>query len=74
MLWSARGNSTRYLEPRERSRDLHKEPRGGALAAPYAPTRPPETTCWPRGVSTRKPSYLFDELRSEYEEFPHMSP
>jgi hypothetical protein len=58
MLWSARGNSARYLEPQERSRDLYKEPRGGAQAALYAPTRPPETTRRPRG---------------EYERFPHTS-
>jgi len=40
MLWSARGNSTRYLEPRERSREPYKEPR----RSPSRPVRVNETT------------------------------
>jgi len=56
MLWSARRNPTRHLEPRERLKELYKESRGGApdgpirkelgryglLCRPYGQTRQPE--------------------------------
>jgi len=80
MLWGARGNSTRHLEPREQSRELYTEPKGGAQAAPYAPTRPPETMRRPKGwvwesshtflmyygVSTRDSPYVLLVYRPQY--------
>jgi len=69
MLWSARRNPTRHLEPRERLKELYKVPEGSSdrpvrtnqVTGKYAPVR---------GVSTRSLSYLFNELRGEYEKFP----
>ena len=70
----------------ERSRELYKVPRAsgaveGSLQGTQrrSPGRPVGTNEAIRnyvpaqGVSTRKLSYLFDELRGEYERFPHMS-
>jgi hypothetical protein len=68
MLWSTRRNPTRHLEPQEHLKELYKVPEGSSdrpvrtnqVTINYAPA-------W--GVSTRLLSYLFDELRGEYEKF-----
>jgi len=62
MLWSARRNPTRYLEPRERLKELYKESRG---RAPDGPVRKSETaTDYHAGPTDKRAS-----LRGEYENF-----
>jgi len=69
MLWSAHRNPTRHIEPQVRLKELYKVPQRSSdrpictnqITRKYAPA-------W--GVSMRLLSYLFDELRGEYEKFP----
>jgi hypothetical protein len=63
----------KVLRTLERSREPYKEPR----RSPGRPVRANETTrnyAPAQGVSTRKLSYLFGELRGEYERFPIRPP
>jgi hypothetical protein len=62
MLWSARRNPTRYLEPRERLKELYKESQGGA---PDGPVRKSETATDHHAGPTDKRT----SLRGEYENF-----
>jgi len=79
LLWSARGNSTRYSEPWS-GRGNPTRNLGGVQADPHVRTRPPETTRWPRGwvresshtslmnqgVSTRDSPYILLVDRPQY--------